>query len=83
MTGGNIFHGALGWPFAEDDDQLDTPAQQWGVATAHERILLCGSGRAPRRCGLRYRRSQRRDGGTRVRRRSRATARIAYASMVA
>jgi phytoene dehydrogenase-like protein len=44
MTAGNIFHGGLCWPFAEDDDALDTPAQRWGVATAHERILLCGSG---------------------------------------
>jgi phytoene dehydrogenase-like protein len=44
MTGGNIFHGALQWPFAEDDDPLDTPAQQWGVATEHDRIVLCGSG---------------------------------------
>jgi phytoene dehydrogenase-like protein len=44
MTGGNIFHGALSWPFADDDDPLDTPARQWGVATAHERIMLCGSG---------------------------------------
>ncbi len=44
MTGGNIFHGALSWPFADDDDPLDTPARQWGVATAHQRILLCGSG---------------------------------------
>ena len=44
LTGGNIFHGALEWPFAEDGDPLDTPAQRWGVATAHERILLCGSG---------------------------------------
>ena len=44
MTGGNIFHGALAWPFAEDHDQLDTPAQRWGVATGHERIVLCGSG---------------------------------------
>ncbi len=43
MTAGNIFHGALSWPFA-DDDPLDTPARQWGVATAHERIMLCGSG---------------------------------------
>ncbi len=43
MSGGNIFHGALSWPFA-DDDPLDTPARQWGVATAHERILLCGAG---------------------------------------
>jgi phytoene dehydrogenase-like protein len=44
MTAGNIFHGGLGWPFAEADDALGTPSQRWGVATAHERILLCGSG---------------------------------------
>jgi phytoene dehydrogenase-like protein len=44
MTAGNIFHGALSWPFADDDDALDTPARQWGVATAHDRIMLCGSG---------------------------------------
>ena len=44
MTAGNIFHGALSWPFAEDDEPLDTPARRWGVATAHDRILLCGSG---------------------------------------
>ena len=44
MTGGNIFHGALSWPFADDGDLLDTPAQKWGVATAHQRIMLCGSG---------------------------------------
>ncbi len=44
MTAGNIFHGALSWPFAENDDPLDTPARRWGVATAHEQILLCGSG---------------------------------------
>jgi phytoene dehydrogenase-like protein len=44
MTGGNIFHGALSWPFAENDEPLDTPARRWGVATAHDRILLCGSG---------------------------------------
>ncbi len=44
MTAGNIFHGGLAWPFAEDDEALGTPARQWGVATTHERILLCGSG---------------------------------------
>lgn len=44
MSGGNIFHGGLSWPFAEDDDPLDTPARRWGVATAHDRIMLCGSG---------------------------------------
>jgi phytoene dehydrogenase-like protein len=44
MTAGNIFHGALSWPFAEDDEPLDTPARRWGVATAYDQILLCGSG---------------------------------------
>ncbi len=44
MPGGNIFHGPLAWPFAEDDAELGSPAQRWGVATDHERILLCGSG---------------------------------------
>ncbi|MGB5113075.1 MAG: NAD(P)/FAD-dependent oxidoreductase [Mycobacterium sp.] len=44
MTAGNIFHGALAWPFAEDDEDLDTPARRWGVATGHDAILLCGSG---------------------------------------
>ncbi len=44
LSGGNIFHGALSWPFAEDDDPLDTPARRWGVATHHEHIMLCGSG---------------------------------------
>ncbi len=44
MTSGNIFHGELSWPFAEDDEPLDTPARRWGVATAYERIFLCGSG---------------------------------------
>ncbi|UAJ79716.1 NAD(P)/FAD-dependent oxidoreductase [Leifsonia sp. ZF2019] len=44
MPGGNIFHGPLSWPFAEDDDALDTPARRWGVATPHPRILMCGSG---------------------------------------
>ena len=44
MPRGNIFHGGLDWPFVEDDEPLDTPAQRWGVATAHDRILLCGSG---------------------------------------
>lgn len=44
MTAGNIFHGGLQWPFAEDDDPLATAAQRWGVDTDHDRILLCGSG---------------------------------------
>jgi phytoene dehydrogenase-like protein len=44
MPGGNIFHGPLSWPFVEDDASLTTPAERWGVATAHDRILLCGAG---------------------------------------
>ena len=44
MTAGNIFHGALSWPFTENDEPLDTPARRWGVATAHQRIMMCGSG---------------------------------------
>ena len=44
MPGGNIFHGPLSWPFAEDDTALSTAAERWGVATEWDRILLCGSG---------------------------------------
>ncbi|THG29421.1 phytoene desaturase family protein [Naasia lichenicola] len=44
LTGGSIFHGDLSWPFLEDDDSVLTPAERWGVATRHPRILLCGSG---------------------------------------
>jgi phytoene dehydrogenase-like protein len=44
MPGGNIFHGGLDWPFADDGDRLATAAERWGVATRHPRILICGSG---------------------------------------
>ena len=44
MAGGDIFHGPLSWPWAEDDEALDSPAARWGVATDHPRVLLCGSG---------------------------------------
>ena len=44
MIGGDIFHGSLDWPWASDDEPLDSPGQRWGVASAHERVLLCGSG---------------------------------------
>lgn len=44
MVGGDIFHGDLSWPWAEDDEPLETPAARWGVATAHPNVLLCGSG---------------------------------------
>ena len=44
MIGGDIFHGRLSWPWADDDEDLSTPAQRWGVATAHDGVLVCGSG---------------------------------------
>jgi phytoene dehydrogenase-like protein len=44
LPGGNIFHGALAWPFVEDGDDLGTPAKRWGVATKQENLLICGSG---------------------------------------
>jgi phytoene dehydrogenase-like protein len=44
MPGGHIFHGDLAWPWASNRESLSTPAQQWGVATGVERVLLCGSG---------------------------------------
>jgi len=44
MPGGNIFHGPLDWPFVERAGDLAGPAERWGVATRHPRILVCGSG---------------------------------------
>lgn len=44
MTGGNIFHGLLSWPFVEDDADLSTAAARWGVATSHPGVLICGAG---------------------------------------
>ena len=39
LPGGDIFHGDLAWPWREHGD-----GDPWGVATEHERILLCGAG---------------------------------------
>jgi phytoene dehydrogenase-like protein len=44
MPGGHIFHGDLDWPWAPNRARLDTAAQQWGVQTTHDSVLLCGSG---------------------------------------
>jgi phytoene dehydrogenase-like protein len=44
LPGGNIFHGALEWPFVEDGDDLSSAARRWGVATKQENLLVCGSG---------------------------------------
>jgi phytoene dehydrogenase-like protein len=43
LPAGNIFHGELAWPWADD------PADPWGVATDDPRIVLCGA--AARRGG--------------------------------
>ncbi|HEY9292826.1 MAG TPA: NAD(P)/FAD-dependent oxidoreductase [Microlunatus sp.] len=43
MPGGHIFHGDLSWPWLDDDQQAETPAERWGVATEHPGLLLCGS----------------------------------------
>ena len=44
LPGGNIFHGPLDWPFAEDTVDLNTPENRWGVQTNTSGIFLCGSG---------------------------------------
>jgi phytoene dehydrogenase-like protein len=44
MPGGHIYHGPLSWPWASDEAAADTPAQRWGVGTAVENVLICGSG---------------------------------------
>jgi len=44
MPGGHIFHGDLAWPWASNRARLETPAQQWGVATDLPNVFLCGAG---------------------------------------
>lgn len=39
MPEGNIFHGPLQWPFAENPEDVGT----WGVETGIDNILICGS----------------------------------------
>ncbi|OXY92248.1 phytoene desaturase family protein [Streptomyces diastatochromogenes] len=38
LPGGNIFHRALSWPYAQED------TGRWGVETRHPNVLLCGAG---------------------------------------
>ncbi|HVF80078.1 MAG TPA: NAD(P)/FAD-dependent oxidoreductase [Solirubrobacteraceae bacterium] len=40
MPRGNIFHGDLAWPFADDADDVG----RWGVETDDPSILICGAG---------------------------------------
>jgi phytoene dehydrogenase-like protein len=40
LPGGNIFHGDLGWPWAEDG------GPRWGAETDHPRTFVCGAGAA-------------------------------------
>jgi phytoene dehydrogenase-like protein len=44
LPGGNIFHGALAWPFLEDHESQATAAQKWGVETKRDNLLICGAG---------------------------------------
>ncbi|AXH95566.1 phytoene desaturase family protein [Ornithinimicrobium avium] len=44
MPGGNIFHAPLTWPWADDDEPLDTAARRWGVDTPYPGVLLAGAG---------------------------------------
>jgi phytoene dehydrogenase-like protein len=44
LPGGNIFHGALEWPFIEDSANSSSAARRWGVETTWENLLVCGSG---------------------------------------
>jgi phytoene dehydrogenase-like protein len=44
LPGGNIFHGALEWPFIEDRDSQLSSAEKWGVQTNRSNLLVCGSG---------------------------------------
>ena len=44
LPGGNIFHGALAWPFLEGHEPITTAASKWGVETKRENLLVCGSG---------------------------------------
>jgi phytoene dehydrogenase-like protein len=44
LPGGNIFHGALEWPFIEDLDSELSSAEKWGVQTQRKKLLICGAG---------------------------------------
>ena len=41
LPGGNIFHGDLQWPWADNSAEVD---DRWGVGTDEPRLLICGSG---------------------------------------
>ena len=43
LPGGNIFHAPLSWPYAENNEPLETAVQQWGVDSGEPGILFCGS----------------------------------------
>ncbi len=40
LPGGNIFHRALRWPWAEQPEEVGS----WGVETAHPAVTLCSAG---------------------------------------
>jgi phytoene dehydrogenase-like protein len=44
LPGGNIFHGALEWPFLENTKNTSSPAHRWGVETKWDKLIVCGAG---------------------------------------
>ena len=62
LPGGNIFHRALSWPFAETPEEVG----RWGVETAAAQRLAVRRGRPARRRRQRHPRPQRRDGRARA-----------------
>jgi phytoene dehydrogenase-like protein len=44
LPGGNIFHGALEWPFIEHRGSQLSSAEKWGVQTKRASLLVCGAG---------------------------------------
>ena len=65
MPGGNIFHGPLSWPWAEDDAPARDARRALGRGDRGTRGSCVRLGRRARRRGQRHRRAQRGDGGAR------------------
>ncbi len=83
MPGGNIFHGPLSWPWAEDDATARDAGRALGRGDAASADPHVRIGRRARRRRQRHRRPQRGDGGARgPRRLSRGALRAHAAQLV-
>ena len=40
--GGHIHQNTMAWPFVDEHDTLDSPAERWGVNTRHVRVFQAG-----------------------------------------